>query len=211
VTTVTGSPEKFHFISREDAAKIDKACPDLQWRMIFALCRWGGLRCPSEVLALRWEDIDWEKHRFTVHSSKTEHHEGKGTRQVPLFPELVDMLKLGAAAAAALGEKWVIVRYRDDTQNLRTMFRKIIIRAGLQPWPKLFQNLRSTRETELFREQFRLDLVASVMGNSVIVAAKHYLQGPSDEDLDRFLPEKQTGQPRKEKTALTHQEEVSTV
>jgi hypothetical protein len=26
---------------------------------------------------------------------------------------------------------------------------RIIKRAGLKPWPKLFQNLRSTRETEL--------------------------------------------------------------
>ncbi len=28
---------------------------------------------------------------------------------------------------------------------------KIIARAGIEPWPKTFQNLRSTRETELFK------------------------------------------------------------
>ncbi len=29
-----------------------------QWRLIFALSRYGGLRCPSEHLALRWGHID---------------------------------------------------------------------------------------------------------------------------------------------------------
>ena len=174
VTTVTGSPEKYYFLSRDDAAKIDKACPDLQWRMIFALCRFGGLRCPSEVLALRWEDIDWKQRRFTVHSSKTEHHEGKGTRRLPLFPELESVLSDGFEAAEE-GETRVITRYRDSTQNLRTTFRKIIIRAGLQPWPKPLQNLRSTRETELV-EDHPLHAVTAWIGNSQLVAAKHYLQ-----------------------------------
>jgi hypothetical protein len=27
---------------------------DVEWRLIFALCRFGGLRCPSEIPALRW-------------------------------------------------------------------------------------------------------------------------------------------------------------
>jgi len=39
--------------------------------------------------------------------------------------------------------------YRSPNQNLRTTFEKIVTRAGLVLWPKPFQNLRSTRETEL--------------------------------------------------------------
>ncbi|MGV2332937.1 MAG UNVERIFIED_CONTAM: phage integrase SAM-like domain-containing protein [Planctomycetaceae bacterium] len=45
VAAVRGNAAKFHFITREDAAKILKACPDTQWRMIFALARFG-LRLP---------------------------------------------------------------------------------------------------------------------------------------------------------------------
>jgi hypothetical protein len=52
---------------------------------------------------------------------------------------------------------------------------RIIERAGLEPWPKLFQNLRSTRETEL-AEQFPIHVACSWIGNSKAVAAKHYLQ-----------------------------------
>lgn len=77
-----------YFITIEEAAKVLEACPSLEWRLIFALARFGGLRCPSEVLALRWGDILWDKERFIVHSAKTEHHEGHETRVVPLFPEL---------------------------------------------------------------------------------------------------------------------------
>ena len=47
------------------------------------------------------------------------------------------------------GTEYVINRYRGDDQNLRTQFCRIIEQAGLEPWPKPFQNLRSTRETEL--------------------------------------------------------------
>ena len=52
------------------------------------LSRYGGLRTPSEAQHLKWADINWEKNRIVVTSPKTEHHEGKGTRVVPLFSEL---------------------------------------------------------------------------------------------------------------------------
>jgi len=186
VSAVTGNASKFHFISREDAEKLTNACPDLQWRLIVALTRFGGLRNPSEVLALQWQDIDWQGKRFTVTSPKTEHHEGGASRVVPLFPELAGILTEGFEAAED-GSTFVITRYRVSTQNLRTTFLKIIKRAGLKAWPKLFQNLRSTRETEL-AEVFPLQAVTAWMGNSQLVAAKHYLQ-LRDEHFDRASTE----------------------
>ena len=64
------------FVTTEMAARIIEACPDCDWRVIFALSRWGGLRCPSETLAFRWADIDWAQNKMTVNSPKTAHHEG---------------------------------------------------------------------------------------------------------------------------------------
>ena len=61
--------------------------------------------------------------------------------------------------------------------------QRIIRRAGLTPWPKLFQNLRSTRETEL-AEEFPTHVVCDWIGNSQAVAAKHYLQ-TTDEHVAR--------------------------
>ena len=40
-----------------NALAILEACPDQEWRTLFALVRYGGLRCPSEVLKLKWSDI----------------------------------------------------------------------------------------------------------------------------------------------------------
>jgi integrase len=85
---VKATTDRFYFVTRETADKVLAACPDAQWRLLFALSRYGGLRCPSEHLALRWGDVDWEHDRITIHSPKTERHEGKESRQIPLFPEL---------------------------------------------------------------------------------------------------------------------------
>ena len=103
-------------LTRDMAEKVLAACPDNEWRLIFALARFGGLRTPSETLLLRWDDVNW-----------------------------------------------------------RTQLERIIHRAGLIAWPKLFQNLRSTRETEL-AETTPLHVVTAWLGNSQLIAAKHYLQ-----------------------------------
>jgi hypothetical protein len=58
---------------------------------------------------------------------------------------------------------------------LRTQLQRIIAKAGLKRWPKLFQNLRSTRETEL-AECWPEHVVCAWIGNSRAVARKHYLQ-----------------------------------
>ncbi|MFC1762565.1 tyrosine-type recombinase/integrase [Planctomycetota bacterium] len=171
--TVTGNPEKFHFVTQEETQAILEACPDSQWRCIIGLARYGGLRCPSEILALRWEDIDWDKRKICITSSKTK-RVGKGSRIMPLFPELRELLQ-EAFDLAEEGTEYVITRYRHTSVNLRTQLLKIIKRAGLDSWPKLFQNMRSTRETEL-AEKYPLHVVCAWVGNTAKVAASHYLQ-----------------------------------
>ena len=60
--------------------------------MILGLIRYGGLRTLSETLSLRWEDIDWEMNRMSIPEPKVEHHEGRGIRSSPIFPELRPIL-----------------------------------------------------------------------------------------------------------------------
>lgn len=57
------------------------------------MSRYGGLRCPSKVLSLRWQDIDWGRSRMTVTRPKAAHRPGKDTRAVPIFPELLPILR----------------------------------------------------------------------------------------------------------------------
>ena len=135
----------------------------------------GALRCPSEVLALTWDDVLWDRGRFIVRSAKTEHHgAAHATRIVPLFPELLAVLQ-EAWDAAEPGTVFVVNKSRNAEVNLRTRFTRIVERAGYKPWPKLFQNLRSTRETEL-AGKYPLHVVTEWCGNSKPIALKHYLR-----------------------------------
>ncbi|MFB3138387.1 MAG: tyrosine-type recombinase/integrase [Phycisphaerales bacterium] len=172
------NPKRFYFVTQPETEQVLDACPNAQWRLLFALARYGGLRVPSEVLRLRWRDIDWEHGRFVVASPKTEHHEGGESRVVPIFPELQPYL-METFELAEAGTEYCITRYRHPGVNLRTQLMRIIKRAGLKPWPKLWQNLRSTRETEL-ADSFPAHVASAWIGNSVQVAVKHYLQVTDD-------------------------------
>jgi len=173
-TSTVSNPKRQQFISREDIQKVLDACPDNEWRLIFALARYGGLRIPSELYGLTWDDILWDKKRFVIHSPKTEHIEGRETRICPLFPELEPYL-MEAFQQAQPGQKRVIAADLNISSNLRTQAHRIIKRAGLKPWGKTFQNLRASRETELV-ENFPVHVVTEWLGNSPDIARKHYLQ-----------------------------------
>ena len=179
----SGNPaneDRQFFVTLEMASSVLEVCPTVEWKLVFALCRFGGLRCPSEVELLRVEDILWDKDRFLVHSPKTEHHKGKGTRWVPIFPELRPYLS-AAWDQAEPGQKYLVTLCRDKSKDyLRKTMEKIIRRAGLPQWPKLFQNLRSSRQTELEDAGFPSHVVCAWIGNSPQVARKHYLQVTDD-------------------------------
>ena len=108
-------------------------------------------------------------------ATKLEHLADGGVRYCPIFPELRAYLE-GAWQAAPAGATHVISEvHRSPKANLRTTFEKIVLRAGLVPWEKLFQNMRSSRQTEL-SERFPLHTVCSWLGNSPAIASRHYLQ-----------------------------------
>ena len=67
-------------------------------------------------------------------------------RWVPIFPELRPYLE-EVFERADEGTVSIITRNRDTNANLRTQLTRIIRHAGLEPWPKLFHNLRASRET----------------------------------------------------------------
>ncbi len=138
--------------------------------------RWG-LAFPNHG------SVDWERSRLTVHSPKTAHHDGKESRVIPLFPELRPYLDEVRDDLGGQGSEFVITRYRDASANLRTQLESIIRKAGLNPWLKLFQNLRRIRQTEL-SEHFPAHAVCQWIGNSQAVAREHYLQ-VTDEHFEK--------------------------
>jgi len=76
---------------------------------------------------------------------------------------------------------------------MRTTFERIIKRAGLVPWPKLFQNRRASRDTELLAK-FPAKDVTSWIGNSVAVAMESYAMTMAESfTLAQVEPMAQTG------------------
>lgn len=181
-TSINGNQEKNRFFVTSAMSKqILETCPDTEWRLIFALMRYGGLRCPTEVQALRWCDVNWDQDRLLVHSIKTEHIDGRQTRWCPIFPEIRPFLE-ECFAEADEGAEFVLSKRRSMThRGLIAQYERILFHAGVPRYPKLFQNLRSTRQTEL-ADEWPLHKVIAWIGNSRDVALKHYLQ-VTDEDF----------------------------
>ncbi|MGN6546503.1 MAG: tyrosine-type recombinase/integrase [Aureliella sp.] len=177
---LSSDTSKNRFIDSDTALALLESCPDQEWRTIFALCRFGGLRCPSEVLALRWSDIVWDRDRFKVRASTTARY-GKGERVVPLFPELraeLDALYAIAEPGVLIPtDAYVIQSFRCTEVNLRKAIHKIADNAGVERWPKPFIALRASRRTELERSgRFANHVLNDWFGHTGKIAETYYLQ-----------------------------------
>jgi integrase len=167
--------ENDRFIEVEEYNKLLDVCPCQEWRMIITLARIGGLRCPSEAMRLRWNDIHWDKNLFKVTSPKLEHHKGKGWRYVPLFPEVRRDLEALRSMYGGKQPEYVINRYdRDQEPNLGTQFARIARAAGLGKIPCPFNNMRGSRATEIYAA-FGEKIEAAWLGHCKRIALKHYL------------------------------------
>ena len=169
------------YLSRPNAMKIMDACPDNQWRLMFALWRFAGLR-KMEIFHLRWENVLWDKGRMLVTIPKTKHHEGKEIRFVPIGDILPWLEKEFHSPNTS---QRVITRYTTRNSNLAKPFEKIIEAAGLTVWPKLIQNLRAACETDWLDSGISAHVVARWIGHSVRIQNDNYAQ-VDDHHFDQF-------------------------
>jgi len=191
--------ERRAYVPVEDVLRVIEHAPNVTWKVLIALSRFAGLRTPSESLSLRWQDIDWASNRIVVTSPKTAHLSGKGYRVIPLFPALKPFLEV-AWDEAPEGAVYVVPdEYRRRAQgprgwanaNLRTTLEKVICRAKVESWPRLWHSMRASCESDLAR-QFPLPTVTRWLGNTVAVAMKHYvsiLDGDFDRAANEAIPE----------------------
>jgi integrase len=178
-SAVGANIERQVFIPADWIERCIRAAPSEDWRIILAFARYAGMRS-HETRIQRWEDIDIPNARMIVRSNKT-----PPTRVCPIFPELMPHIRRAREMAPA-GAEFVQMRYTPEA-NIGTTFAKIVERAGLVPWSKLFQNLRATRETELMAV-YPVKDVSSWLGKSAPVAMKHYAMTMQD-SFDRATRE----------------------
>jgi len=188
-----GDPsERRAYVTIADAERVLDHCPSVVWRLLVALARFGGLRVPSEAFSLTWGDVDWERGRLSVPSPKTAHL-GKTHRVIPLFPLLRPHLEAAFEQAPEgsvylFPDEWRARATGDDGwagANMRTTFKKIVRRAGVEPWPRLWHSLRASCESDL-AQSFPLATVTKWLGNTPSVALRHYVD-PTESAFDRAL------------------------
>lgn len=177
-----GDPsERRAYVPITDVERVIEHCPNVWWKLLVALARFGGLRVPSEAFSLNWGDVDWERGRLTVSSTKTE-RQGKPYRVIPLFPLLRPHLEAAFEVARegsvhVFPEDWRARAAGKDGwagANFRTTFAKIVRRAGVEPWPRLWHSMRASCESDL-AQSFPLATVTKWLGNTPSVALRHYV------------------------------------
>jgi hypothetical protein len=102
---------------------------------------------------------------------------------VPLLPAIEREL-LVLHAEAEDGAEFLFPRMRADS-NLRQGLLRILSRAGVKPWPKLWQNLRASGATD-FARSLPSHVAAEICGHTEQIAEEHYWQ-VSDTDLDEAI------------------------
>lgn len=178
-SAVGSNPERMMMIPAEWIEHLIRETKCEDWKIILAFCRYAGMRS-HEARIQRWDDIDLVKGRMLIRSNKS-----PAVRTCPIFPELRPHL-MRAREMAPDGATMLQTRYKPEA-NPCTTLRKMIVKAGLKPWPKLLQNLRATRETELLAKYPAKD-ATSWLGNSPTIAHKHYSMA-TDEAFAKAIAE----------------------
>jgi integrase len=154
----------------------------LEWKLLFSFGRYIGCRMPSEIRNLTWNDVNYEANTILLKSPKTARR-GKGERLVPIFPEIRELLLKQSEAAQehvnelgrhAAGDAAVYVfpTLRRHS-NSATTAAKAVKAAGFKVWPKFWNSLRASCETDLM-DRYGLRKACAWIGNSPAVAMKHY-------------------------------------
>ena len=162
------------FVTAIEMSKVLAACPNDEWRALLVLCRYAGLRCPSETHRLQWCDLNVTGGMMTVHSSKTEHHPGHESREVPIQRTVAEVLARLPRPKTAEQPVLTLTRH-----NLHKTLARIVERAGVEPWADPFHCLRRSCQTE-WAQAFPEYAVAAWIGNSTVVARRHYLKIPAE-------------------------------
>lgn len=136
----------------------DAARPHLAWAIEVA---WNlGVRTgESELLALTWNDIDWEDSSIKVYATKT-----KTNRVIPIAPEFLERLKVMREKA----QTGYVVEYQGKPlRKFRRSLKTAAEKAGLT-YPVVMYDIRHLFATTLLREGGDVAAVSKLMGHASV-------------------------------------------
>src|SRR5262249_39004172 len=80
-----------------------------------------------------------------------------------------------------------IVSNRGTEAAWRTRMYKLLRRLGIPAWPRIWHNLRASRQTEL-EDRFPSHVVSAWVGTSETVMREHYLMTTADHFAEALKP-----------------------
>lgn len=153
------------FVDAERSKLVLNKLPGTNWKLIFALMRFQGLR-RHEVFLLTWENVNLADKELTIPA------EGKtGWRSMPIFPEVIELLESTPKAS----RKGKVVDWSRSEESVTELLKRHVETILGECWPKVCQQLRSTRRTEL-DGQFEPYVVNEWLGHDSKTAERHYQQ-----------------------------------
>lgn len=171
---------KQFYVNKELTRAVLEACRNsdhpLEWRALFALARFQGLRVPSETRALRWQDVDFSNRWLIIPSQKTKRYEGKDKRGMPIFtPTMTILQELRETRPRDQVFVFADLLPLQRREGHRTGLERILKRAGIPKWDRLFDNLRSSASTDV-KQTYGDTAENRWIGHSKQVAEDHYYQ-----------------------------------
>ncbi len=164
-----------HIMPVSDYEKLINATNDSDWRVIIALARLGGLRCPSELANLKWTDINWAAKTIRVTSPKTKRY-GKAERIIPLFSRLDEALSDHWELTGDKSE-YVITKeqLRRRGTSLSQRFQRFREAAGIPHFANPFRNMRLSAANDVSRlPGITPKNIVDWFGHDMKTALKHY-------------------------------------
>jgi len=168
-TCVKTNPDRHHFITNDVAQRMYDVINNDEYRLRFVLMRYAGLRAPSELNALKWTDVDFDKGNLTIHSPKTAHHDDRGIRRLPIFAEvLVELNKAWDKLEFGSKEEYVLPRISNNT--LRKHVLRWIGTIGEDVWRQLLTNFRRSAKTDKAYDRYPSHVLNAWFGHSESVS-----------------------------------------
>ena len=169
-------------LTLDDAKKI-MACaePHLKWAM--EVCFNLGTRPgESELLSLRWENVDFAAGTVRIYASKT-----KTYRTVPINPEFLKRMEVERDQSVS---GYVIEYMGRGLTTIRKSFKNACQRAGITYQTRMY-DLRHLFATTLLSKGADLAAVSKMMGHATVKMTAdtyyHYMEGEKERAV-RLLP-----------------------
>ncbi len=183
-------PREPVILSKSDIERLLDEVEDNPLLHLFTLTAYEtGARSQSEVLTLRWEDLEWTGGGWVnIKSEEGKRTKSGKSRSVPMSPRLAQALKEHEMQyRLAIGSKWVFCHlvprvskkgevrtHRGDRiERMYWGFKAACLRAGLLPDVRP-HDLRHTRITHLLADGHSVVKVKEMMGHADIATTMKY-------------------------------------